>query len=140
MIKLKFKSDFLKSSNKFIFYKFFKLGQLLPKIKKAFQVFRFLKHKEFFRDFRFLGRFRFLKYNNFFWCRFFFLVFDPGLKSTGFHFRKYKKSFLLKKYNKFFNIRARKFHLLKYKKRFLGWIFLLFFELGLKSGTCCPII
>ena len=67
-----------------------------------------------------------------------------------FCFQKYKKCFLLRKYKKFLNIRARnfhfpkykeffnlgarKFHSLKYKKFFRGGFFLGFFELGLKSA------
>ena len=46
----------------------------------------------------------------------FFLIFELGLNSAGFHFRKY---------NKFFNLRARKFH--------FGVDFFCFLGLGLKS-------
>ena len=63
----------------------------------------FLKYKNFFRvsiSWN-IKRFRFLKYKEFF---------------RGFHFLKYKKSFLLRTYKKFVKIRARKFHFPKYKK------------------------
>ena len=58
-----------------------------------FRGFRFLKYKNFFRGFRFpkykkSSRGGFLSF------------FELGVKSGGFHFRKYKKSFLLKKYKK----------------------------------------
>ena len=52
---------------------------------------------------------RFLKYKDFF---------------RGLCFLKYKKSFLLRKYKKSLNIRARKFHISKYKEFFSGWIFI----------------
>ena len=73
---------------------------------------------------------------------FFFLLFffELGLKDAGFHFRKYKKSFVLRKYKIFLNIKAtRKFHFLKYKEFFGGCGFL-FFELKLKSATGSPTI
>ena len=57
-----------------------------------------------------------------------------GLKSTGFHFQKYKKSLLLRKYKKFFNLRVRKFHSPKCKKLFPETFFLNFLNLGLKVG------
>ena len=44
------------------------------------------------------------------------------------------KSFLLRKYKHFFNIRARKFHFLKYKGFFWEGGFFIFFELGIKSA------
>ena len=71
---------------------------------------------------KFFWGFRFLKYERFSRGGFF----ELGLKSAGFHFRKYMKSFLLRKYKNFFNIRARKFHFLKYKEFFSGWIFFIF--------------
>ena len=55
--------------------------------------FRFLKYKELFRDFHLPIKLR--KYKKFF---------------RAFRFLKYKKNFLLIKYDKFFNTRARKFH------------------------------
>ena len=39
-------------------------------------------------------------------------------ESAGFHFRKYQKNF---------NIKARKYHFLKYKQLFWGWFFFAFF-------------
>ena len=48
----------------------------------------------------------------------FLLFFELGVKSAGFRLRKYKKNFLLRKYNNCFNIRARKFHFPKYKELF----------------------
>ena len=50
------------------------------------------------------------------------------LESAGdIFFRKYKKSFLCRKYKNFFNLRVRKFHFLKYKEFFSGRILFLFF-------------
>ena len=63
-----------------------------------------------------------------------FLFYELGLKSAGFYFQKYKKSFFLRKYKKFFNFRVRKFHFLNYKEFFSGWIFL-FLELGPNSSS-----
>ena len=56
----------------------------------------------------FFRGFCFLKYKKFS-RRGFFFSFGLGLKSTGFHFRKYKKNFLLRKYKKSYPWR-------KYKK------------------------
>ena len=50
------------------------------------------------------------------------------MKSAGFHFREYKKSFLLKKYKNFFNIRARKLHSQKCSEFFFGVDFFYFFK------------
>ena len=58
-----------------------------------------------------------------------FLFFELRLKSAGFHFRIYQKSFL-RKYKIFFDIRAKKFHFMKYKEFFSRRIFL-FFGLGM---------
>ena len=59
-----------------------------------------------------------------------------------FHFPKYKKSFLLRKYNKFlnpkatnkkfFNLGTKKFYFLKYKKFLSGDFCLIFLQLVLK--------
>ena len=54
-----------------------------------------------------------------------FLFFELRLKSAGFHFRIYQKSFL-RKYKIFFDIRAKKFHFMKYKEFFSRRIFLFF--------------
>ena len=106
----------------------------LLKYQKKFQLwtqkFLFLKYKKYKNFFR---GFRFLKYKIFLRVYFFF---ELGLKSAGFHFRKYKKNFLLRNYKKsfllreyknLFNIRARKFHFGKYKEFFSGQIFFFFF-------------
>ena len=66
-----------------------------------------------------------------------FFFFELGLKSAWFHFRKYKKSFLLEKYKNFFNIRVRKFHSWNINN-FLGEVFLRF-EIGLKNAPDSPI-
>ena len=65
----------------------------------------FQKYKKFFRVSVswYIRKFCFLKYNKFF---------------QDFSFPEYKKSFLLRKYKKFFNIRARKFHFPKHKEFF----------------------
>ena len=55
----------------------------------------------------------------------FLLFIELRPKSVRFHFRRYKKSFFLRKCNLI--IRARKFHFLKYKEFFSGWIFSAFF-------------
>ena len=68
---------------------------------------------------------------------FYFLIL--GLKSVGFHFQKYKKSLLLRKYKKFFNLRVRKLHSPKCKKLFSGKFFFKLFKLRLKCGLCSPI-
>ena len=47
-------------------------------------------------------------------------------KSTGFHFLKYKKNFLLRKYKKFFNLRVSKFHFQKYEEFFSELIAFIF--------------
>ena len=47
-------------------------------------------------------------------------------KCRGLFLRKCKKSFLLRKYNNFFNLRVRKFHFPKYKEFFQGRIFFIF--------------
>ena len=63
----------------------------------------FLKYKKFFRvsiSYN-IRKFCFLKYNKYF---------------QGFPFLKYKKSFLLIKYKKFLNIRAKKFLFMKHEK------------------------
>ena len=52
----------------------------------------------------------------------------------GFCFLKYKNSFLLLKYKKFFSLRVRKFHFLKYKDFFWAVFFFFFFELRPKSA------
>ena len=57
----------------------------------------------------------------------------------GVHFLKYKKRFLLRKYKKFFNIRARKFHFPKNKEFYLGLDFFYFLRLGFKSAPGSPI-
>ena len=75
---------------------------------------RFLlnKHKKFFRGLRFL------KHNKF--SRGGVLLFSGlGLKNAGFHYGKYNKFFPLKKYDNFYNIRAKKFHFRKYENSFL---------------------
>ena len=91
---------------------------------------QFLKHKEF------CWGFRFLKYRNSFPLRdfkgffggFSFLILEdeklsfPASFTTG-NIRKYKK---------FFNIRAKKFHFPKYKEFLVRLIFFLFLSLGLK--------
>ena len=113
----------------------------------------FLKNKKLF----WLGSLKFLlKYNNFFKLgvrKFYFLKykklvrvsFSQNIRKScflkykeffpGFHCPKYKKSFLLRKYKKFLNIRARMFHFLKYKKIFRDGFFFIFSRLGLKSAT-----
>ena len=58
----------------------------------------------------------------------------------GFRFLKYKKSFLLKKYKKILNIRARRFQFAKHKKFFSGWIFFIFSSLGSKSAPGCSML
>ena len=69
----------------------------------------------------------------------FLLFFELGVKSAGFHLRKYKKSFPLRKFKIFFNIRARKFLFWKYIEFFSGWIFFFaFWGLGLVSGPGSP--
>ena len=71
----------------------------------------------------------------------FLLFFELGLKSAEFHFRKYKKSYLLRQYKNIFNVRARNFHFMKYKKFFLGGVdFFLLFELMLKRAPGTPNI
>ena len=47
-------------------------------------------------------------------------------KITGFHFLKYKKNFLLRKYKKFFNLRVSKFHFQKYEGFFSELIAFIF--------------
>ena len=47
-------------------------------------------------------------------------------KSAGFHFLKYKKNFLLRKYKKFFNLRVSKFHFQKYEEFFSELITFIF--------------
>ena len=66
----------------------------------------------------------------------FFLLFNLELKNTGFHFRKYKKSFLLRKNKKFFNLRFRNFHCLKYKEFFSGRIFFIFWAWVHLAAPC----
>ena len=66
--------------------------------------------------------------------RFHFLFFELGLKTAGFHYRKYKKSFLLRKYNKLFNVRVRKLHFLEHKEIRLRWICFFFLSFGLKDS------
>ena len=56
-----------------------------------------------------------------------------GPESAGFYFQEYKKSFLLRKCKKFFDLRVRKFHFPKYTDIFQGELFR-FFELGLKRS------
>ena len=85
-------------------------------------------------------RFRFLKGNKFS-PGVFFLFLGLGLKSPWIHFQKYKKSFLLRKYekkaylwehflwNNFFNISAKKFHFRKYKEFFWDGFFFIFYYL-----------
>ena len=66
--------------------------------------FRFLKYKDFFgvSISRKLGAFL-KKYKKLFQCRGFSeRLCGPRPKNEGFHFRKYKKNFLLRKYKKFF--------------------------------------
>ena len=82
----------------------------------------FLKYENFFQGFRFL------KHKNFSRGGFF------ELGSKIFHFQKYKKNFLLRKYRKLFNIKARKFHFLKYKEFFFGVDFFHFLNILLKSA------
>ena len=57
---------------------------------------------------------------NFHWADYF-LFFELGLKSAGFRFQKYKKRFLLRKYDNYF--KARKFHFRNYKEFFGGEMF-----------------
>ena len=72
----------------------------------------------FWENKKLLQGFCFLKYNKFSQGRvLLFLRLEP--KSAGFHFGKYKKIFLFRKYGEFFNIRARKYRVWKYKKKFL---------------------
>ena len=71
-----------------------------------FRAIRFPKYKKYFR-FRFLTRKKFFvltKYKTFPWGGFV-LFFKLGLKRVVFHFRKYKKSFLLRKYKNLFQSR-----------------------------------
>ena len=85
------------------------------------------------------SRFEILKFSP----RGLFLFLELRLKAAGFHFRKYKRSFLwgkyqesflLRKYENFFNIRARKFHSQKEKELFSGGSFFsFFFFIGLRS-------
>ena len=74
-----------------------------------FRIFRLLQYKEFSS-----GRV--------------ILFFELEVKSSGFHFQKYKKSFLLRKYKNFFNLTSRKFHFWKYKELFSGLVFFQFFQ------------
>ena len=88
-----------------------------------------------------------LKYKKLFKSGYFFIC--RGWKVTSWNIRSFlgfqvpeiwkssvsqiiRKSFLLRKYQKFLNIRARKFHSLKYKEYFSGRIFYFFSSLGLK--------
>ena len=102
---------------------------LIKKILMKKILIKKIKYRIFLRKYKFPPEtiifFRglcFLKYNKF--SRGGVLLFlEPGLKIAGFRFRKYKKSFLLREYKEFFNIRARKFHFRKYKEFFSGALF-----------------
>ena len=106
----------------------------MPKYKKFLRVASFyflgsqsyfLKYKKFFRVSVYwnIRKFRFLKYRKIF---------------QGFHFPKYKKSFLLRKSKKILNIRVRKLIFPEYKK--FSQVVFLFFELDLKSVLSSSII
>ena len=85
------------------------------KYKKFFQGFRFIKYKKFSRG----G---------------FILFFELGVKSEGFHLRKYKKSFPLRKYKNFFLILELKSSVSgNIRNFFRGW-FVCFFGFGLGSA------
>ena len=56
---------------------------------------------------------------------------EPRPESARAFLRKYKKSFLFRKYKNFLNLRVRMFHFLKYKKFFWGRFFY-FLRLGPK--------
>ena len=80
---------------------FFFRAFCFPKYKKYFR-FLFLTRKKFFVLTKYK---KFLtKYKKFPWGGFV-LFFKLGLKSAVFHFRKYKKSFLLRKYKNLFQSR-----------------------------------
>ena len=108
MYKLIFKNSFRLGAKNFHFpkYKTFFQSVLFSFFK--FGKFCLLKYKEFYRSFCFRSIRKFLKVD--------FLYFSSmGLKSAGFHFQKYKKSF---------NLTVRKFYFLKYNEFFLGgWNF-----------------
>ena len=105
-----------------------KIGDFcFPKYKNSFiWGVRFLEHKKFSRV-DFVERSISGNIRNFFGSGFFYFVL-LGVGSAGLRFYKYKTRFLLRKYQSFFNVRARKFHFLKYKD-ILG----VFFGLGLRK-------
>ena len=72
----------------------------------------------FWENKKLLQGFCFLKYNKFSRGRvLLFLRLEP--KSARFHFGKYNKIFLFRKYGEFLSIRARKYRVWKWKKSFL---------------------
>ena len=122
MYKLIFKNSFRLGAKNFHFpkYKTFFQSVLFSFFK--FGKFCLLKYKEFYRSFCFRSIRKFLKVD--------FLYFSSmGLKSAGFHFQKYKKSF---------NLTVRKFYFLKYNEFFGGWNF--FFRAWAEKCTSHPYI
>ena len=126
---LKYKKFFKLVERKFHFPKYkkrftFRVLKVTFWNVRSFWGFHFLKQNKSFRGLRFL------KYKKFS-AGGFLSFFGLGLKSAGFHFWKYKKCLLLRKYKDFFNIRARKVYFQKYMEFFSRWFFLkYFFGLG----------
>ena len=73
------------------------------------------------------------KYKNFLKGVFFFYFLSLGLKIAGFHFRKYKKTFLLREYKNFLTLETEGSISWNMRNFFRGR-FLLVFDLGLKSS------
>ena len=88
------------------------------RVRSFSKIYILRKCNKFFRGSRFL---KFSRVGGIF-----FIFSSPDLKRAGFHFQKYKKSFIFRKYKKFLNLRVRKLHFLKCKEFFSGWIFLFF--------------
>ena len=79
----------------------------MEQIQIIFRGFRLPKYKKFSRD-------EFL------------LFFEIGLKSAGFHFQKYKKSFLFRKYKNFLILELESSFSWNIRNLFSGWIFFIF--------------
>ena len=93
------------------------------KYKKPFGGLRLPKYKISFllrRKNKFFRGFCFLKYNKFS-QRGFLIFFKLRLKSTGFRFRKNKKSFLLRKYKNFLVLEEESF-VTRNIRNFLDWV------------------